>query len=638
MLRKSFIFSVFFALTTLSLFAQEMFTIGLGYIKSVEKHPFYAPIIVYNSDFSTINLYEGEPIIEIDGQDTRIFEDLVGDSIAFIKKTAEIKEILSNCVACKFKTIHPAQGIKRTWQGYNGIFAYNSEFNRDYTKVVFDENMGYMGFSYKVKLKYETKSLYVPIVSEVKKGSPAELAGIQVGNEISKIEIDGKTEGLANIPLEWIIKKMKGKIGTNCVIYVNETEKKTIKRANVIGENIEDMQVVANCISGDCMNGYGVNTKGTEKYEGNFVNGKYQETGKIYKNGKLVFEGRFLDGKKHGTGVEYAANGNKIEAIYTNGKPGNNFKYTLPNGYTYYEVWQGQLKSYADANMKAITYEDVLAAQKAKTYTSDTKSTSVVTAKPSTSTSVVATPKPSTSTNVVTAKSSTSTSVATKPTSPTNPTPTSSSITKTSPSYTPKTNASTPTSTYKSTTSNSQVTTTSIPASKPSTSSTSASSSSSSKTTKPNVLSSKTLNENALKSELVAKDPGLSNTSTTSKAVDVHKHKTSSDLDYQYANPSINAKPVAETENCKHCSGKGLYAPYEKCTTCVHGHIRCKSCNGKGTYINVTTKKEEECTQCKYINDFMPHGQACDSCKGTGMIRAKSISCIFCAGTGKVKK
>jgi hypothetical protein len=62
------------------------------------------------------------------------------------------------------------------------------------------------------------------------------------------------------------------------------------------------------CISGDCVNGYGVFTSAEGTYEGNWKNRKVHGTG-VFKGSYYTYEGEHVNGKKHGPGKKTFANG-----------------------------------------------------------------------------------------------------------------------------------------------------------------------------------------------------------------------------------------------------------------------------------------------------------------------------------------
>lgn len=352
--------------------AQSMLKIGLGFIKRSPNEQFYAPVILQNDYFAEIDLYEGEPIVSLDGMDLRVFQDLITDSLAYLEQTAVLRALLENCTECKFTTLQPIDGSERSWIGYSGIFELTREFEAPFDRLNFRDNLGYTGMVYQLRLKAGTKFIYAPYVTEVKKGSPAELAGVKVGDELSKIVWGNEgVNATYNTPLVWLHQKLQGEIGTQAVVYLNQNQKKTMTRANLLGTEIATAQIVANCFSGDCLNGSGVLVTDKERYEGKFLNGKYQGDGKIFKNDILVFAGKFNNGKKHGTGIEYRPDGTQVECIYTNGKSGNNFKYTMPNGFVYHEFWRGEMKSYYDANMDPISFAEVVEGKTPKNSSQD---------------------------------------------------------------------------------------------------------------------------------------------------------------------------------------------------------------------------------------------------------------------------
>ena len=60
---------------------------------------------------------------------------------------------------------------------------------------------------------------------------------------------------------------------------------------------------------------------GNIKYDGEFVNGKFEGNGKyIYENGEYYI-GQWLNGNRHGKGIYYYKNGNiKYDGEYVNGE------------------------------------------------------------------------------------------------------------------------------------------------------------------------------------------------------------------------------------------------------------------------------------------------------------------------------
>lgn len=75
----------------------------------------------------------------------------------------------------------------------------------------------------------------------------------------------------------------------------------------------------AQCLSGDCKNGFGKFDYGYAIYTGNFLNSKPAGQGTMDYGGGDKFEGNFTDGKENGKGILYKKNV-AISATYTNGK------------------------------------------------------------------------------------------------------------------------------------------------------------------------------------------------------------------------------------------------------------------------------------------------------------------------------
>ena len=72
------------------------------------------------------------------------------------------------------------------------------------------------------------------------------------------------------------------------------------------------------------------------KYDGEFVDDKYEGDGIFYYENKDYYIGKFLDGKKSGRGIEYYENGDpKYEGEFAFDKYEGNGKYNDTNGDTY---------------------------------------------------------------------------------------------------------------------------------------------------------------------------------------------------------------------------------------------------------------------------------------------------------------
>ncbi len=77
--------------------------------------------------------------------------------------------------------------------------------------------------------------------------------------------------------------------------------------------------VSAQCISGNCNNGYGVALfpeKGKARYNGQFVNQKPQGFGKAEYGDGSIYEGEWLNGKWHGQGTMTLASGTKLTGTW----------------------------------------------------------------------------------------------------------------------------------------------------------------------------------------------------------------------------------------------------------------------------------------------------------------------------------
>ena len=353
------LFVLFFSSEKIS--AQKIITIGIGYALDEKDRPFYVPIVVRNDAPEKIAAAVGEPIISLDGQNLAFYAEVMHDSVALIAKKKELATLFGTCSECIFRTVNPATRELRIFDGYPSMFRYATDMDPFFMQEdkLKGNELGFLGFSYKMQLKPNTLFAFRPVIQEVKPASPAEKAGLKVGDELSSIIFsDGIKESLYNTPLLWIIQKMKGPVGTSCTLVVNETETKILKRANLSGD-LKNPQIINNCLSGDCKEGIGKLDNGKDIYEGGFVHYKYEGKGKLYRNERLAFEGTFLEGQKNGVGIDYQFDGTTVENSYTKGKSGNTLKYTKPNGFVYFEVWNGAKKTVYDKAMKALTSEEL---------------------------------------------------------------------------------------------------------------------------------------------------------------------------------------------------------------------------------------------------------------------------------------
>lgn len=337
--------------------AQKIITVGIGYALDEKDKPFYAPIILQNDAPSKVIASVGEPIISLDGKNLAFYGEVIRDSAALLAKKKELTALFESCTECIFRTVNPINKELRIFDGYPDMFRFSSDMDTLFMQrdKIQGGELGFLGFTYKMQLKPYTAFVFCPTIQDIKPMSPAEKAGLKVGDILTAIVYaDGTKESLYNTPLLWVIQKMKGPAGETCTLIINETETKTLKRANLIG-GIENPQIINNCLSGDCKNGAGKLDNGREIYIGEFDNYKYEGKGKLYRSDRLAFEGLFLAGQKNGIGIDYQSDGTIVETSYIKGKSGNTLKYTKPNGFVYFEVWNGVQKSLYDKSMNPMT-------------------------------------------------------------------------------------------------------------------------------------------------------------------------------------------------------------------------------------------------------------------------------------------
>jgi len=74
------------------------------------------------------------------------------------------------------------------------------------------------------------------------------------------------------------------------------------------------------CISGDCVNGYGKIVLNPGKYPGDFINGIPNGNGRLELNEGNIYVGAFKKGTANGIGILYYSNGDKYEGQFKNGK------------------------------------------------------------------------------------------------------------------------------------------------------------------------------------------------------------------------------------------------------------------------------------------------------------------------------
>ena len=104
--------------------------IGIGYFKGIDKKAFYAPVIIQNTQYQSVAISEGEPIIEINGKNLKVYENLLDDETAFLRTRAEWHQVLSACEDCAFRTVDVSNLSKKSWIGYKNIFSFGEEFTQ----------------------------------------------------------------------------------------------------------------------------------------------------------------------------------------------------------------------------------------------------------------------------------------------------------------------------------------------------------------------------------------------------------------------------------------------------------------------------------------------------------------------------
>ncbi|MGL4630274.1 MAG: MORN repeat-containing protein [Leadbetterella sp.] len=104
----------------------------------------------------------------------------------------------------------------------------------------------------------------------------------------------------------------------------------------IVRSPAENTKKSSGCIQGNCRDGYGIaiNSRSDEKYEGEWSLGKRHGKGKEYqKDGKLKYEGAFINNKYEGFGVLYLKSGEKYSGEFIQGIPhGKQSTFTQKNG------------------------------------------------------------------------------------------------------------------------------------------------------------------------------------------------------------------------------------------------------------------------------------------------------------------
>jgi hypothetical protein len=96
----------------------------------------------------------------------------------------------------------------------------------------------------------------------------------------------------------------------------------------------------ADCIKGDCKNGYGEYVYDNGKYSGNWLKGKKSGKGIYEWDVGDKFDGNWLKGKKSGKGIYEWANGNIYKGPYLKNKKNGKGIKTKPDGTTIEGNWR----------------------------------------------------------------------------------------------------------------------------------------------------------------------------------------------------------------------------------------------------------------------------------------------------------
>ncbi|MBR2200875.1 MAG: caspase family protein [Bacteroidales bacterium] len=97
----------------------------------------------------------------------------------------------------------------------------------------------------------------------------------------------------------------------------------------------------AQCISGNCFDGYGVYQEERYRYTGFFDNGTPNGHGVLYYNSGSIYSGEFKNGKRNGQGTYYdASDGTRLIGFFKDGVPHGPIDEIQSNGKTYNDVYK----------------------------------------------------------------------------------------------------------------------------------------------------------------------------------------------------------------------------------------------------------------------------------------------------------
>lgn len=142
-----------------------------------------------------------------------------------------------------------------------------------------------------IKLALPNGSQTQPLIEFVVANSPAEKAGLAVGEPV--LEVDGHATTGADF---WaVVRALEGEPGTRHRVVVGQ-DKRAI--------SLEVSAVRGQCLVGDCTDGEGVfRDVNGDLYTGHFKGGRYHGAGRLEQGTEALYDGEFEDGVYHGKGT-----------------------------------------------------------------------------------------------------------------------------------------------------------------------------------------------------------------------------------------------------------------------------------------------------------------------------------------------
>ena len=172
------------------------------------------------------------------------------------------------------------------------------------------------------------------IVTKVFKNSPADKAGLKVGDFLNFIN---------DIPLSFKKKELLTKVLSDAPAMNNELRfyrAPDVKKTNLNKAPLSSFEF--SCISGNCSNGdcvvestFGYTIKG--KCSNNAISGTAEC---YYNDGALYYKGNLLNNKFDGNGIQYTADKIKFEGNFKNGLRQGNGKITYPDNSYLTGIWK----------------------------------------------------------------------------------------------------------------------------------------------------------------------------------------------------------------------------------------------------------------------------------------------------------